>query len=57
MHLPDNVEEKITVEGDHSTMVKFGSKNNPAYESALERLHRFEEDAKAVVEKRFRSCT
>ncbi|KAA8895944.1 hypothetical protein FN846DRAFT_301079 [Sphaerosporella brunnea] len=34
-------------------MVKFGSKNDPAYGSALDRLRTFEREAKDVVEKRF----
>jgi hypothetical protein len=33
------MEEKIPVNGDHSTMVKFDSKKNTTYESAVKRLN------------------
>ena len=34
-------------------MVKFSSQSNPDYTKALDSLHRFEEEAKAVVERHF----
>ena len=50
------VEERVAVEGNHSTMVKFGIRNVD-YTKALGFLHRFENEAKAVIEKRFCSGT
>ena len=47
------MEEEVAVEGDHSTMVKFSSKNNVDYMKVLGTLHRFENEAKAVVERQF----
>ena len=39
--------------GNHSTMVKFSSRNNPDYTKALYALYRFEKVAKALVESNF----
>ena len=47
----------MEIEGDHSTMVKFSCRSNPDYAKALDSLHRFEKEAKAVVERQFRSST
>ena len=47
------VEEVVAVEGNHSTMVKFSSRNNAGYMKALDLLHRFEEEAKAAVGRHF----
>ena len=55
LELPQAVEERVAAGGDHSTMVKFNSRNNPDYTKALDSLYRFEKDAKAVVEKHFYS--
>ena len=49
------MEEEVAAEGNHSTMVKFSSRNNAIYTKALGSLHRFEKEAKAVVERRFYS--
>ena len=53
--LPQAVEERVAAGGDHSTMVKFSSRSNPGYTKALDSLHRFEKEARAVVERHF--CT
>ena len=55
--LPQAVEEEVAVEGNHSTMVKFSSRNDAGYTKALGSLHRFEKEAKAVVEMHFCSGT
>ena len=51
--LPQAVEERVAAGGDHSTMVKFSSRNNPGYTKALDSLYRLEKEAKAVVERHF----
>ena len=51
--LPQAVEERVATGGDHSTMVKFSSRNNPDYTKALDLLCGFEEEAKAVIERNF----
>ena len=55
--LPQAVEEEVAVEGNHSTMVKFSSRNDADYIKALGSLHRFEKEAKAAVEMHFCSGT
>ena len=57
MGLPRAVEERVAAGGDHSTMVKFSSRNNPGYTKALDSLYRFEEEAKAVVEPKRHFCS
>ena len=47
------MEERVAARGDHSTMVKFSSRNNPNYSKALGSLHRLVKEAKAVVERHF----
>ena len=47
------MEERVAAGGNHSTMVKFNSRNNPDYIKALDSLHRLEKEAKAVVERHF----
>ena len=47
------VEERVEVEGDHASMVKFSSWSSLDYAKTLDSLHRFEREAKAVLEKRF----
>ena len=47
------MEERVAAGGDHSTMVKFSSRNNPNYSKALDSLYRLEKEAKTVVERRF----
>ena len=39
--------------GNHSTMVKFSSRNNPDYTKALYVLYKFEKEAKTFVESNF----
>ncbi|KAL5353528.1 hypothetical protein ACLOAV_001565 [Pseudogymnoascus australis] len=53
LHLPPSIEDKIPLDADHSTMVKFDNKNNRGYTSARDKLRRFEQDAPAVVAARF----
>ena len=55
VELPQTVEERIAAEGNHSTMVKFSSRNQADYTKALGSLHKFEKETKAVVERQFRS--
>ena len=55
--LPHAAEEEMAAEGNHSTMVKFSSRNSTGYTKALRSLHCFEKEAKAVVERQFRSGT
>ena len=51
--LSQTVEERVAAGGDHSTMVKFSSQGNPDYAKALDSLHRFEKEARTVVERHF----
>ena len=51
--LSQTVEERVAAGGDHSTMVKFSSRGNPDYAKALDALHRFEKEARTVVERHF----
>ena len=55
--LPQVVEERMEAEGNHSTMVKFNSRNNADYVKALNSLYRFEKEAQSVVKRQFRSST
>ena len=55
--LPQTVEEGIAVESNHSTMVKFSSRNNAGYIKALGSLLRFEKEAKAGGERHLCSGT
>ena len=51
--LPQAMEERVAAGGNHSTMVKFSSRSNPDYTKELDSLYRFEEEAKAVVKRKF----
>ncbi|USP82831.1 hypothetical protein yc1106_10105 [Curvularia clavata] len=53
LQLPDFIEEKIPVDADHSTIVKFDFRNHPGYTSAREKLTQFEREAPQVVAARF----
>ena len=53
LQLPDHMEEKIPLDADHSNLVKFNSKNERGYTSALVKLQQFERDAPSVVARRF----
>ena len=55
--LPQAIEEEVAAEGNHSTMVKFSNRNNASYIKALDSLHRFKKEAKAIVEMHFCSGT
>ncbi|KAM0351803.1 hypothetical protein ACHAPU_002315 [Fusarium lateritium] len=53
LQLPDHMEEKVPLDLDHSSMVKFDSRNNRGYTSARIKLEQFEKDAPGVVTARF----
>ena len=53
LQLPDSMEEKLPVDGDHYTIVKFESNTSTTYTSVLEKLRQFEKDAPRVVSTRF----
>ncbi|KAF2010868.1 hypothetical protein BU24DRAFT_496047 [Aaosphaeria arxii CBS 175.79] len=53
LQLPDAIEEKIPLDGDHSTMVKFNADTDAGYTSVLGRLQQYEREAPSVVEGRF----
>ncbi|PGH08105.1 hypothetical protein AJ79_06105 [Helicocarpus griseus UAMH5409] len=53
LHLPDHMEPKIPIERDHSNIVKFDSKSDSGYSSAIGYLKQFERDAPPVVSNRF----
>ena len=55
LQLPDSVEEKIPLDADHSTMVKFDSTGRQGYSSVRDKLLRFQRDALKVVAGRFRT--
>lgn len=55
LELPDNIEEKVPVQVDHSMIVKFDFKDNTIYTTAQDKLREFERDAPSVVAARF--CT
>ncbi|KAF1996776.1 hypothetical protein P154DRAFT_442615, partial [Amniculicola lignicola CBS 123094] len=52
LQLPDYTEDKIPVDADHSMIVKFDTRNHPAYASARSKLLDFERDAPGVVSRR-----
>ena len=47
------MEEKIPVEADHSTIVKFDTQSIQCYTSVRDKLRQFEKDAPRVVAARF----
>jgi hypothetical protein len=53
LHLPDYVEEKISLHADYFYLVKFDSRSAPGYRNALEKLRQFEKDAPTVIFSRF----
>ena len=53
--LPEWIEQKYTIHEDHSMLVKFDADTVTPYKVALQFLKEFEENASAVVRKRF--CT
>ncbi|KAF2185415.1 hypothetical protein K469DRAFT_687780 [Zopfia rhizophila CBS 207.26] len=54
LELPDSIEQKIKLDTDHSTIVKFDSKYGRGSTSARNKLQQFQKDAPSVVENRFR---
>lgn len=56
LQLPDLIEEKIPLNSDHSTIVKFDFENALGYHSARTKLIQFEQDAPRVVAARFRTA-
>lgn len=53
LELPDTLGVKIPLNADHSNMVKFSSKQDLGYTSALQYLREFERNAPAAVAARF----
>ena len=53
LQLPDHIEDKVPLRADHSTIVKFDSRNALGYQTALDKLKQFEKDAPGVVSARF----
>ncbi|KAJ5051219.1 hypothetical protein NUH16_003415 [Penicillium rubens] len=53
LQLPDHVEDKVPLNADHSTVVKFDTRNAAGYRTALDRLRQFSKDAPQVVAARF----
>lgn len=53
LQLPDSMEIKIPLNSDHSNMVKFDSRQDLGYTSALQYLKDFERDAPTVIADRF----
>ncbi|TGZ81923.1 hypothetical protein EX30DRAFT_395307 [Ascodesmis nigricans] len=51
--LPDTIEQKFPAEGDHSTMVKLGSKTHPTYKDVYWTLKDYLGSAATDVAKRF----
>ena len=50
---PDSQEIKIPIDADHSNMVKFNTRQDSGYSSALQYLRECESDALRVVASRF----
>ena len=53
LQLPDHVEDKVPLHADHSTVVKFDTRNAAGYRTALDKLQQFSKDAPSVVAARF----
>ena len=54
LELPDQIEDKIPLHANHSQIVKFDSRTDQGYQSALGKLMQFQEHAPRVVAERFR---
>lgn len=50
LQLPDTIEESLSVEGDHSTMVKFENNHDKTYTSVVRHLKKFVLDGSAVAQ-------
>lgn len=57
LQLPDSIETKIPLAADHSTIVKFSSKEDTGYRIAVDRLKKFEKAAVETVSARFHQGT
>jgi hypothetical protein len=53
LQLPDHIEEKVPLHADHSTVVKFDTRNAAGYRTALDKLRQFLKKAPSVVAARF----
>jgi hypothetical protein len=53
LQLPDHVEDKVPLHADHSTVIKFDTRNAAGYRTAVDRLRQFVHDAPSVVAARF----
>ncbi|KAJ5963042.1 hypothetical protein N7501_007983 [Penicillium viridicatum] len=53
LQLPDHTEDKVPLHADHSMVVKFDTRNEAGYRTALDKLRQFSKDAQAVVAARF----
>ncbi|KAJ6016490.1 hypothetical protein N7540_011081 [Penicillium herquei] len=53
LQLPDHVEDKVPLHADHSMVVKFDTRRATGYQTVLNRLQQFSQDAPAVVAARF----
>ncbi|KAJ5565742.1 hypothetical protein N7535_007380 [Penicillium sp. DV-2018c] len=53
LQLPDHVKDKVPLHADHSTVVKFDTRNAAGYRTALDKLRKFSQDAPSVVAARF----
>ncbi|KAL2840901.1 hypothetical protein BJX68DRAFT_271365 [Aspergillus pseudodeflectus] len=53
LQLPDHTEDKVPLRADHSTIVKFDSRNASGYQTVMGKLLEFEKDAPSVVAGRF----
>ncbi|KAI9657407.1 MAG: hypothetical protein M1821_003089 [Bathelium mastoideum] len=51
--LPDQVEDKIPLDANHSNIVKFDHRDAIGYASALDKLKQFERDAPSIIASRF----
>ncbi|EAU30103.1 predicted protein [Aspergillus terreus NIH2624] len=54
LQLPDHEEDKVPLNADHSTVVKFKTRTEEGYQTALINLRQFLEEAPSVVAARFK---
>lgn len=55
LQLPIQIETRVQLDADHSTVVKFDSKTSYGYKTSLKYLRAFEKGATEVIRARF--CT
>lgn len=55
LQLPDTMEEKVTVDADHSDIAKFSDRRAHPYVTALRYLKKFEAESVAEVSRRFKN--